>query len=125
MPGQSHGQPQTVLQPAIRLLFASCILLGLLGQAQAQSFYCFSITLASSQNQVRDAGAALGVESYCILDLRMNCAELEQFCDCNDCEVARRMLLLVCNLEYQHPASILLLGQCMCAQRAGILASMS
>ena len=54
MPSRCRGQPQTVLQPAIHLLLASCILLGLLGQAQAQSFYCFSITLASSQNQVRD-----------------------------------------------------------------------
>ena len=77
MPGRSHGQPQTVFQPAFHLLHASCILLGLLGQAQAQSFYCFSITLASSQNQVRDENAALGGDSYCLLDLRMNCAELK------------------------------------------------
>ena len=57
MPSRSRGQAQTVLQPAFHLLLAPCILLGLLGQAQAQSFYCFSITLASSQNQVRDEDA--------------------------------------------------------------------
>ena len=79
MLGQSRGQPQTVLQPAIHLLLASCILLGLLGQAQAQSFYCFSITLASSQNQVRDESTALRGESRCSLDLRMDFAQLEQF----------------------------------------------
>lgn len=69
MPSRCRGQPQTVLQPAIHLLLASCILLGLIGQAQAQSFYCFSITLASSQNQVRDEAGEKAI--------RMGCAELE------------------------------------------------
>ena len=127
MPSRSRGQPQTVLQPAMHLLLASCIVLSMLGQAQAQSFYCFSVTLASSQNQVRNEDAALGGDSYWSLNLRMVCAELEQFCDCDKCGVARRMLPLVCTFECQRPPppySIMLQGARMFAQRAETTASM-